>query len=66
LIKSDYYICLNGIRLQHSEAYKKWDTSEDLKLEKLFREDKKINEIASLLGRNHGAINSRLKKLGLN
>ncbi len=57
---------MDEIRLQHSEAYKKWDTSEDLKLEKLFREDKKINEIASLFGRNHGAINSRIKKIGLN
>jgi len=39
--------------------------AEDLKLEKLFREGKKANEIAILLGRNQGAINSRLKKTGL-
>ncbi|OYX85154.1 MAG: ATP-dependent DNA helicase RecQ [Flavobacteriales bacterium 32-34-25] len=56
---------VDKIRLQHSEAYKKWDSSEDLKLEKLFREGRKESEIAMLLGRNQGAINSRLKKLGL-
>ncbi|HRA72460.1 MAG TPA: helix-turn-helix domain-containing protein, partial [Flavobacterium sp.] len=56
---------VDEIRLQHSEAYKKWDVSEDLKLEKLFNEGKKPNEIALLLGRNQGAINSRLKKTGL-
>lgn len=56
---------MDEIRLQHSEAYKKWDLAEDLKLEKLFHEGKNVNELASLFGRNQGSINSRLKKLGL-
>lgn len=53
------------IRLVHTEAYKKWDSAEDLKLTNLFNEGKKVEEIADLLGRNNGSITSRLKKLEL-
>lgn len=56
---------VNEIRLEHSEAYKKWDSEEDSKLENLYKQGKKINELALLFGRNQGAINSRLKKIGL-
>lgn len=53
------------IRLVHTEAYKKWDSAEDLKLTNLFNEGKKVEEIADLLGRNNGSITSRLKRLEL-
>ncbi|SEO27228.1 ATP-dependent DNA helicase RecQ [Flavobacterium sp. CF108] len=56
---------VDEIRLVHTEAYKKWDAAEDLKLTNLFNEGKKVGEIADLLGRNNGAITSRLKKLEL-
>jgi len=56
---------VDEIRLVHREAYKKWNTEEDIKLAKLFNEGKSVKEIADLLGRNDGAITSRLKKLDL-
>lgn len=56
---------VDEIRLQHSEAYRKWDVAEDLKLETLFHGGKKVNEIAIQFGRNQGSIKSRLNKLGL-
>ena len=56
---------VDEIRIVHTEAYKKWDSAEDLKLTNLFNEGKKVDEIADLLGRNNGAITSRLKKLEL-
>lgn len=63
-IKSKSY-SVDEIRLTHTEAYKKWDEAEDQKLINLFKEGKKVEEIANLLGRNTGAITSRLKKLEL-
>ncbi|PKB18855.1 DNA helicase RecQ [Flavobacterium sp. 5] len=56
---------VDNIRLEHSEAYKKWNIEEDVKLEKMYKEGKKIKELTSIFGRNEGSINSRLKKIGL-
>ena len=53
------------IRQKHAEAYKKWDKEEDLKLMQFYKEGRKIEDIAATLGRNIGAITSRLKKLEL-
>jgi ATP-dependent DNA helicase RecQ len=54
------------IRTTHTEAYKKWDADEDLKLKNLYKEGQKIKELALIFGRNEGAISSRIKKLELN
>jgi ATP-dependent DNA helicase RecQ len=56
---------VDNIRLEHFEAYKKWNIEEDVKLEKMYKEGKKIKELTSIFGRNEGSINSRLKKIGL-
>lgn len=56
---------LDEKRLENPEAYKKWSSEEDSDLVHNFYQGKKVKEIALLLGRNEGAINSRLKKLEL-
>ncbi len=56
---------VDEIRISHAEAYKKWNSEEDLQLTNFFKEGKANAEIASILGRNSGAIVSRLKKLEL-
>jgi len=65
ILEKEKAYSVNQIRLEHSEAYKKWTVEEDLKLETLFNEGKKTSELALLFGRNHGSIHSRLKKIGL-
>ena len=42
-----------------------WTTEEDDKLEFLYCEGKKVNEMALILERKKGAIESRIKKMGL-
>lgn len=46
-------------------AYLIWRKQDDDRLEFLFREGKKISELAQIFGRTHGAIRSRIKKLEL-
>ena len=53
------------LRETHPRAYEKWETAEDNRLVALFKEGRKPDEIASLLGRQRGAIVARLKGLGL-
>lgn len=52
------------IRQKHENAYKKWTTEEEELLIDRYRNGKKIEELAKLLGRKRGGIRSRLKKLG--
>lgn len=49
----------------HENAYERWTLEDEHLLESLFQEGLRIKEIASKLGRNEGAIRSRLKKMGL-
>lgn len=51
------------VRKSHENAYKPWTTEDDLELVRLEKEGKSIAEIASIFGRNRGAINSRLNKI---
>lgn len=51
------------IRKSHIKAYKPWTAEEDAELEHFANEGKSIEELASIFGRNRGAINSRLKKI---
>jgi hypothetical protein len=53
------------IRQTHQKAYTKWTIQDDEKLKELFLYGKNVEEIAQILERNEGGINSRLKKLNL-
>lgn len=53
------------IREKHSNAYQPWSKEEDAKLTELFNEDTHIRVIAEKLGRQSGAIRSRVIKIGL-
>ena len=50
-------------RKGHENAYKPWSPEDDEELVRLEKEGKSIAEIASIFGRNRGAINSRLNKI---
>lgn len=47
------------------EAYRLWSDAEDKKLEKLLELELVVTEIAQLLNRTKGAVQSRIRKLGL-
>lgn len=49
----------------HKNAYERWATEDDEKLELLFCEGKTIKELSVIFARNEGAIESRIKKLEL-
>ena len=53
------------IRQSHSNAYQPWSEEEDIELANLFSEDTHIRIIAEKLGRQPGAIRSRIAKLEL-
>ncbi len=52
-------------RERHPRAYEPWTDDEDRSLEGLVRPGATVAQIAGQLGRNRGAIRSRLVKLGL-
>lgn len=49
----------------HSKAYSPWTSEEEALLTQLHKEGKTNREIAHILNRNEGGIESRLNKLGL-
>ena len=51
-------------KLTYSMAYEKWTDEEEAKLIRLYMNKVSIEDIMQELGRNHGAIIARLKKLG--
>ncbi len=53
------------IQEKHANAYLPWTTEDDEKLEGLYCEGKTVNELAMIFERKIGAIESRIKKLGL-
>lgn len=55
------------VRRQHPRAYEKWDEQEDVRLAREYEQSRSraINTLAKALGRQPGAIRSRLRKLGL-
>ncbi len=53
------------IRKTHKNAYQPWTTEEENRLKDLFHLGHSIKEIAELVGRNKGAIISRLHKIEL-
>ena len=56
---------LESIRQVHPNAYQKWDVKMDEQLIKLFRSGKSFDQIARIMGRQNGGIQSRLRKLHL-
>jgi len=63
--KKDYYATMEQVKKESPNAYNPWTKQEEEQLTKLYKEGKKINEIAILLQRQQGGIRSRLKKIGL-
>lgn len=53
------------VRQTHQRAYKPWDDEEDAELTALHEEGWTNRQIAEHLGRQPGAISSRISKLGL-
>jgi DNA-binding NarL/FixJ family response regulator len=56
---------LKHIRRKYPRAYMPWDKSEERELVALFKGGAAVKDIADKLQRQHGAIESRLRKLGL-
>jgi hypothetical protein len=52
-------------RLNYKNAYLTWTKEDDSKLKELFLTGTKLEELCVFFGRNIGAINSRIEKLGL-
>lgn len=50
---------------EHKNAYERWSTEDNEKLELLFCQGKTIKELSVIFARNEGAIESRIKKLEL-
>lgn len=53
------------IRKTHEQAYQPWTKEDDERLELLFCQGKKANELSKIFGRNIGGITSRIEKLQL-
>lgn len=62
---SDNSYSVEEKRVKHPNAYSRWSSEDDEKLELLFCEGKSINELSTFFGRNNGAIRSRIEKLDL-
>lgn len=56
---------VDEIRKTHTQAYLPWTKEDDDKLELLFCQGKKTDELAKIFGRKIGGINSRIDKLQL-
>jgi hypothetical protein len=56
---------VDKIRQQYPRAYEKWTEEEDMQLRQKYHEGVRVKELATLLQRQPGAIEARLRKLGL-
>lgn len=56
---------LNRIRRRYPRAYEKWTEEEDIQLRQQYHAGVGLSELATRLQRQPGAIESRLRKLGL-
>jgi hypothetical protein len=56
---------VSEIREEHPRAYEAWSSDEDDRLRHLFRSGMAVQDVATTLQRQPGAIRSRLAKLGL-
>jgi hypothetical protein len=55
----------NKIRTTYPNAYKSWEIKDDEMLKEFLKTDMRIKQIALEMGRQAGAITSRIKKLGI-
>jgi hypothetical protein len=56
---------IEKMRQKHPNAYKAWSADDDARLTELFRDNAKVSVLVKEFGRQRGAINSRLIRLGL-
>jgi ATP-dependent DNA helicase PIF1 len=56
---------LEKMRQKHPNAYKPWSKDDDARLTELFRSEATVSTLVKKFGRQRGAINSRLIRLGL-
>ncbi|MEK7108360.1 MAG: hypothetical protein AAB898_01685, partial [Patescibacteria group bacterium] len=56
---------LDRVRRKHPNAYRPWSEEEDARLAELHAARKTVKDISKSLGRQPGAIRSRLVKTGL-
>lgn len=56
---------MQELKAKHENAYNKWTVEEEVLLKRYHSEGKTNSEIGKLLKRNTGAVESRLRKLGL-
>ncbi len=64
-IKEEKSYSVEGVRKKHPNAYAKWSAFDDDSLRKKYAEGSTISELAKLLHRTEGAIQSRLTKLNV-
>ena len=53
---------IEKMRADYPNAYKPWSEDDDEKLQKLFKEGKKVKQLTDDFGRHPGSIRARLKK----
>ncbi len=63
--KQDQKSRLEKMRQKHPNAYRVWSKEDDARLTELFRTNAKVSVLVKEFGRQRGAINSRLIRLGL-
>lgn len=56
---------LEKMRQKHPNAYRPWSKEDDARLTELFRDNTSVSALVKEFGRQRGAINSRLIRLGL-
>lgn len=54
---------ISEVRKKYENAYRPWNEEDEIQLINLSNEGKKAKEIGDILGRNEGAILSRLRKI---
>jgi hypothetical protein len=67
-VKKERAEAMSGVekmRQKHPNAYRPWSAEDDARLTDLFRSNTKVSELVKEFGRQRGAINSRLIRLGL-
>jgi len=61
--KSEKAYSISEIRNTHKNAYRPWDDDEEKRIVELSNEGMTAKEIGEIVGRNRGAISSRLRKI---
>lgn len=59
---SDWHEKISRMRQTHPNAFKPWATEDDERLKALFKDGKRLDDLAKEFGRHPGSIRARLKK----